>query len=100
MGSHPIYVPPNTQKWTNFTQAQATKLLAAMTNEPSITPKVLGPTAGSFTASGVDFSYTYAVATETLLVNIVAVHSFKAKLAGHDTIFFELNDAIDKFLSA
>jgi hypothetical protein len=100
LGSHPIYVAPNVAQWTNFTPAQATKLLAALTAEPTITKKLLGMVHGSFTDQSVDFSYTYEPTAQTLEVTIVATHSLKTKLAGHEAIFEVLNDAIDKYLLA
>lgn len=89
----PIRVAPNTAEWP-LTQDQATKLLAALESNTEIVNKTLGSIQGSFSAEGVEFAYHYLAGN--LILDIVAVHSFKAKVAGHDAIFDAVNDIITK----
>jgi len=100
MSSHPIYVAPDSAQYTNFTEAMATKLLAGITAEPTITNKKLGMSTGSFSDQGVDFTYSYQAPAQTLEINIVAVHSLKAKIAGHETIFEVLDKAVQTYLAS
>jgi len=95
-----VRIAPNTAQWPNFTEVQATKLLSALQNEASIVNKHLGMSVGSFSDQGVDFTYTYSAPMQILEVTIAAVHSIKAKIAGHDAIFGALDDAITKYLAS
>lgn len=91
----PIRVAPNTAEWP-LSQDQATKLLSALESNAEIVNKQIGPVQGSFSAEGVEFAYNYLGGN--LFLDIIAVHSFKAKVAGHDAIFDAVNGIILKSL--
>lgn len=87
--SHPIYVPPKTATYT-VTPPQYAALLAALhSNKEALNPVVNG-NSGSVSYQSVEFSWAYD-GTTALLVTIVAVHSWAAKVFGNAAIFDELN---------
>jgi hypothetical protein len=97
--THPYDLQHEDATWT-IPQDLFDKLLAALTARADITKKVLGALIGSFSAQGVDFSYTYAPNTGLLDVHIVAKHGFKANIASNQIIFETLNTAIGAALDA
>ena len=94
MSSHPIYVAPDDARWEPISQIQFNKLEQSIKARKDVDKYIFGPTAGSFSLQGVDFTYTYDAANAVLQVHIVAVHSLKAKLVGHQAIFDALNDGV------
>jgi hypothetical protein len=93
----PIYVSPNSAKWT-LSQEQSTKLLAALQANRDITNKNLGVTVGSFTGENIDFSYTYEAGVSQLTLTIVAKHGLH-KFAPNDTIFDNVNELINQSIA-
>lgn len=89
------YPSPEKALYGSLPQAKFDTLMARLKiDKDASNLQVFDSGIGSVTYQKIDFAWSYDVAAAELTVRILAVHNWKAKIAGNQAIFEELNEKL------